>query len=135
MKIIYIIGLILSTCIGVWHFTAPYLYKWYSYIPDAPIEIKRSIDYTNYFFSLLLTGLSIILIIFTNRIFNKNVEILTFYGFLVFVWLNRIIINILLPWNYDKKFNIRLISVSATIFIIQLIPMIYLIKIFLGNNV
>jgi hypothetical protein len=102
MRIMYIIGLILSTCVGIWHFTAPYLHKWYSYIPDAPIEIIRSIDYTNYFFSLLLTGLSIILIIFTNRIF---------------------------PWNYDKKFNIGLISASVTIFVIQLIPMIYLIKI------
>jgi len=135
MRIMYIIGLILSTCVGIWHFTAPYLHKWYSYIPDAPIEIIRSIDYTNYFFSLLLTGLSIILIIFTNRIFNKNVEILIFYGFLVFVWLNRIIINIIFPWNYDKKFNIGLISASVTIFVIQLIPMIYLIKNIVGNNV
>ena len=128
MKILYMIGLLLSACIGLWHFTVPYLYEWYSYIPDAPIEIIRSIDWINYFFSLLLTGLSIILLVFKNKIFNRNKEILVFYGFLVFVWLNRIFITILLPMNYNVMFFGQLIG-FIIIFIIQLIPLIYLIRI------
>ena len=81
MKKLYIIGLLLSTGAGMWHFTVPYLYKWYSYIPDAPKQIIRSIDWINYFFSLLLTGLSVILITFVNKIFEKNKEIILFYGY------------------------------------------------------
>jgi len=128
MKILYIIGLLLSACIGIWHFTVPYLYKWYSFIPNAPIEIIRSIDWINYFFSLFLTGLSVILLVYKNKIFNKNKEILVFYGFLVFVWLNRIFITILLPMNYNVMFFGQLIG-FIIIFIIQLIPLIYLIRI------
>ena len=128
MKILYIIGLLLSACIGLWHFTVPYLYEWYSYIPNAPIEIIRSIDWINYFFSLLLTGLSVILLVYKNKIFNKNKELLVFYGFLVFVWLNRIFITILLPMNYNIMFFGQLIG-FIIIFIIQLIPLVYLIKI------
>jgi len=127
MEIVYLIGLFLSMAVGMWHFTVPYLYKWYSYIPEAPIEIIRSIDWINYFFSLFLTGISIILIVFKNKIFKKNKELLVFYGFFVFVWLNRVIITILLPMNYNAMFIGQLIAFTI-IFIIQLIPLLYLIK-------
>ena len=127
MKILYIIGLLMSMVAGIWHFTVPYLYKWYLYIPDAPIQIIRSIDWINYFFSLLLTGLSILLVVFVDKVFNKNKEILVFYCFLVFVWFNRIIITIILPWNYDIIF-VGQLSSFFIIFIIQLIPLIHLIK-------
>ena len=127
MKILYIIGLTLSTGVGIWHFTVPYLFKWYSYIPEAPIEIIRSIDWINYFFSLLLTGLSIILIILVNKIFDKNKEALIFYGFLVFVWFNRIIVTIVLPWNYDLIF-ISQLAAFIIIFVIQFIPFVHLLK-------
>ena len=72
MKIVYIIGLFLSTGVGIWHFSAPYLHKWYSYIPEAPTEIIVSIDYVNYFFSLLHTGISIILILLWKEVFEKK---------------------------------------------------------------
>jgi hypothetical protein len=110
MKILYLFGLFLSMVIGIWHFTVPYFYKWYSYIPEAPIEIIRSIDWINYFFSLFLTGMSIILIVYKNKIFKKNKEVLVFYGFFVFVWLNRIIITILLPMDYNIMFIGQLIG-------------------------
>ena len=128
MKIVYIIGLIFSTVIGIWHFIAPYLHKWYSYIPDAPPEIIVSIDYVNYFFSLLLTGLSICLIIVQKEVFAKKREALIFYGFLVFVWLNRVVITFIIPWPNNIALTIGLISAFSMIFIIQLIPLIHLIK-------
>ena len=128
MKIVYIIGLILSTGVGIWHFTAPYLHKWYSYLPNARPEIIVSIDYTNYFFSLLLTGVSIILIILHKEVFNKNIVGMVFYGFMVFVWLNRVIITIIKPWPNNIPFTVGLICAFSLVFIIQLIPLIYLLK-------
>ena len=62
------IGLTISMGFGLWHFIIPYQYKWYSYIPDAPRAIVVSIDWINFFFSLFLTGTSLILIIFQKRI-------------------------------------------------------------------
>jgi len=126
MKIVYLLGLLLSTGVGMWHFTVPYLHKWYSYIPDAPPEIIVSIDYTNYFFSLLLTGLSIILIFLRKEVFSKNRAALIFYGFLVFVWLNRVVITIIMPWPNNIPFTAGLICAFTVIFVIQLIPLIYL---------
>ena len=128
IKIVYVIGLLLSTSVGIWHFTAPYLHKWYSYIPDAPLEIIVSIDYTNYFFSLLLTGVSIILIVLRKEVFSKNRVALIFYGFLVFVWFNRIVITIFMPWPNNIPFTLGLISAFTVIFVIQLIPLIFLTK-------
>jgi hypothetical protein len=128
MKILYLIGLLLSAGIGIWHFTAPYLYKWYSYIPDAPPEIIMSINYVNYFFSLLLTGVSIILIVLQKDVFAKNIVALIFYGFLVFVWLNRIVITILMPWPNNIPFTVGLICIFTIIFAIQLVPLVYLCK-------
>ena len=128
MKIVYIIGLFLSTGVGIWHFSAPYLHKWYSYIPEAPPEIIVSIDYVNYFFSLLLTGISIILILLWKEVFKKNRVALIFYGFLIFVWLNRIVITIFIPWPNNIKFTFGLICVFTIIFVIQLIPFIHLLK-------
>ena len=127
MKLLYKMGLLLSAGAGIWHFTVPYLYKWYSYIPDAPIEIIRSIDWINYFFSLLLTGLSVILFVYAKRAFDQNKEALVFYGFMVFVWFNRVIITIILPWNYDILFAGQL-AAFILIFVIQLIPLIHLVK-------
>lgn len=127
MKKLYITGLILSTIVGIWHFFIPYIYKWYSYIPNAPREITVSVDWINYFFSLLLTGISLLLLYMTKEIFSKNREVLIFYTFLVFVWLNRIIITIVHPWAYDFMFAIELTCFSV-IFSIMLIPLIHLIK-------
>lgn len=126
IKILYISGLILSLITGIWHFFVPYLFKWYSYIPDAPRPIIVSIDWINYFFSLLLTGLSLLLLFFTKQVFNKNKEVLIFYSFLVFVWFNRVIITIVHPWAYDIGFVIQL-SVFIFIFAIQFIPLVWLV--------
>jgi hypothetical protein len=128
MKIIYLIGLSLSTGIGIWHFIVPYLHNWYSYIPDAPPEIIVSINYVNYFFSLLLTGVSIILIVLRKEVFAKNRAALTFYGFLVFIWLNRIAITIYMPWPNNVSFTVGLIFIFAIIFVLQLIPLVYVFR-------
>jgi len=37
------IACIIGCLVGIAHFFAPYSFQWYSYIPDAPIEIYQSI--------------------------------------------------------------------------------------------
>ncbi|MDR4945685.1 hypothetical protein [Neobacillus cucumis] len=119
-------GLVISSLIGILHFFAPYGFSWYSYIPNAPDEIYASIDYINFFFSLLLTGLSLILLFFKKKIFEGSSEIFIFYVFLVFTWFCRVLITIVIPW--PTPLQKWLIVGFLTEFIITLIPVIYLLR-------
>lgn len=126
-KTLLVTGLILSSLTGIWHFFIPYMFKWYSYIPEAPRAVIVSVDWINYLFSLLLSGVSVLLLILVNEIFRKEKTALVFYVFLVFVWLNRIVLTIVHPWSYDLMFFIQL-GAFAAIFFILTIPLINIIK-------
>jgi hypothetical protein len=56
------VGLVISSLVGTLHFFTSYGFAWYSYIPEVYREIYASIDYVNFFFSLLLTEFIITLI-------------------------------------------------------------------------
>lgn len=126
-RVIAIIGLIISTLVGFWHFFIPYLYKWYSYLPEAPRAIIVSIDWINFFFSLLLTGNSALLILFRKKLFAGNSILLTYYGFLVGVWFCRIAMTIIHPWSYDFMFIGQLV-LFVIVFILLLYPFFILMK-------
>ena len=126
ISVLFNVGLILSSIIGFLHFFAPYVFGWYSYIPDAPKEIYASIDYVNFFFSLLLTGLSIILLFMKKKIFAGSKEIYIFYVFLVFTWLCRVLITVVIPW--PTALQTWLIVGFSTEFILTLMPMVYLLR-------
>jgi hypothetical protein len=117
-------GLIISAIIGFLHFFAPYAFGWYSYIPDAPKEIFAAIDYVNFFISLLLFGLSAILLFLKKRMFAGSGEIFIFYVFLVFTWFCRIIITLVIPW--PSSLQIWLLVGFSTEFILTLVPAVYL---------
>jgi hypothetical protein len=95
------IGFLVSVCVGVWHFFVPYAFKWYSYIPGAPRQITVSIDWINFFFSLFLSGISLLLFLFRHEIAKRNRVAVAFYGFLTFVWACRVAITLIHPWSYD----------------------------------
>lgn len=123
---LFSLGLIIGALVGFGHFFAPYVFEWYSYIPNAPREITASIDYINFFFSLLLTGLSLILLFFKKSAFAGSREVITFYSFLVLTWLSRVVVTIVVPW--PSALQKWLIIGFLTEFIITLIPAIYLYK-------
>lgn len=57
------------------------------------------IDYTNYCFSLLLFGLSVMLIFLGKRALELNKEVIYFYLFLAVVWLFRACLATFIePW-------------------------------------
>jgi hypothetical protein len=122
--VLFSTGLVISAFVGVLHFFVPYAFAWYSYIPNAPREIYASIDYVNFFFSLLLTGFSIILLFFKRRIFDGSREGIVFYIFFVFTWFCRVLITLVIPW--PTSLQIWLIVGFSTEFIITLIPVAYL---------
>lgn len=130
IKLLYYIGIALSMLVGIWHFFVPYMFQWYSYIPNEYGNLIVGIDWTNFFFSLLLTGISLLLILFCNKVFNGNGELFVFYGFLIFVWFCRVIITFIEPWPLEPiawaAYGQQI--AAFVIFIVQLIPFIYLLK-------
>jgi hypothetical protein len=100
-KAMYYLGTVLSLLVGLWHFFVPWMFQWYRYIPQEYHNLIVGIDWTNFCFSLLLSGLSFILLIWGKKVFEKNTEAATLYGFLVFVWLFRVALTIIEPWPIE----------------------------------
>jgi len=130
MVVLYIVGLSLSTLIGLWHFSVPYLFQWYSYIPNENKSLIVGIDWINFFFSLLLAGYSLLLVIMRKKVFNRNKEIFIMYGFMVFVWFCRAAITVINPWPLEPVAWVSYGQQIAAfvIFLLQLIPFIFLLR-------
>jgi len=130
MGVLYIIGLSLSTAVGIWHFTVPYFFQWHSYIPDEYKVLAVGIDWINFFFSLLLTGYSLLLLLLRKKIFNVNKDLLIMYGFMVFVWACRVAITFVDPWPLEPAawpaYGQQIMS--FVVFLLLLIPFAYLFR-------
>ena len=65
----YYTGASISMLVGLWHFTVPWLFGWALYIPYATLVV--SINYVNLCFSFLLTGLSLILLLWGKKYLQR----------------------------------------------------------------
>ncbi|MDI9498289.1 MAG: hypothetical protein QM270_07380 [Bacillota bacterium] len=136
VRVPYYSGLFLAFGVGVWHFFVPWLYEWFVYIP--PYEnLIVGIEWTNYFFSLLLTGLSLLLMLYGRQIFGCDESerparrvLRIFYGFSVFVWLNRFLICFIRPWPLEPIAWAAYgqLLAAALIFLLQLVPLLALLR-------
>lgn len=73
-KALYYTGMAISLLIGLWHFFVPALYGWYSYIPAEYVVLSVTIDYVNTCFSMLLFGLSTLLIFWASAFLTVTVK-------------------------------------------------------------
>lgn len=100
--VLYYITVATSALVGLWHFFVPWMFQWYDYLPMQYENLIVGIDYINYCFSLLLFGLSVMLIILGRRALNLNKEVIYFYYFLTAVWLFRACLATFIePWPLD----------------------------------
>lgn len=102
LKGIYYFTVITSMLVGLWHFFVPYMFQWYDYLPMQYENLIVGIDYTNYCFSALLFGLSLLLTILGKKALNLNCEVVIFYSFLTVVWVIRAALaSFIEPWPLD----------------------------------
>lgn len=102
IHVLYYITVVISALVGLWHFFVPWMFQWYDYLPMQYENLIVGIDYTNYCFSLLLFGLSVMLIILGKRALNLNREVIYFYYFLTAVWLFRACLATFIePWPFE----------------------------------
>ena len=99
ISIIYYVTVVISALVGLWHFFVPLMFQWYDYLPTQYENLIVGIDYTNYCFSLLLFGLSVMLIWLGKRALTLNKEVICFYFFLTVVWIFRACLaSFIEPW-------------------------------------
>lgn len=95
----YYVTVVISALVGLWHFFVPWMFQWYDYLPMQYENLIVGIDYTNYCFSLLLLGLSVMLIWLGKRALALNKEVIYFYFFLTVVWIFRACLaSFIEPW-------------------------------------
>ena len=99
IHVLYYLTLVISTSVGFWHFFVPWMFRWYDYLPMEYENLIVGIDYTNYCFSLLLFGLSLMLILLGKKVLLLNKEVSYFYFFLTVVWVFRACLaSFIEPW-------------------------------------
>ena len=99
IRVLYYFTVVVSALVGLWHFFVPWMFQWYDYLPMEYENLIVGIDYTNYCFSLLLFGLSFMLIILGRRALSLNNEVTYFYYFLTLVWIFRACLaSFIEPW-------------------------------------
>ena len=99
IRLLYYVSVVISALVGLWHFFVPWMFQWYDYLPTQYENLIVGIDYTNYCFSLLLFGLSGMLILLGKRALAMNREVICFYIFLTVVWIFRACLaSFIEPW-------------------------------------
>lgn len=102
VRILYYLTVIFSAAVGLWHFFVPRMFQWYDYLPMQYENLIVGIDYTNYCFSLLLFGLSLLLAVLGKKALQSSVESCIFYFFLTAVWVFRAVLAAFIePWPLD----------------------------------
>ncbi len=131
IKILYYFILVISALVGLWHFFVPKMFQWYDYLPMEYKNLIVAIDWTNYCFSILLFGLSLLLIILGKKVLSIKGESIYFYFFLTFVWGFRTMLALFIePWPLEPipAAAIGQLCASTIIFIIMFIISVALYK-------
>ena len=101
-KFTYYMTCTLSMLVGIWHYFVPQLFDWYSYLPAQYENLIVAIEWTNWCFSVLLFGVSLICLIWGRKAFNQNREAKKLYIFLTLVWIYRACLALFIrPWPLE----------------------------------
>ncbi len=104
IRSLYYFTTISSALVGLWHFFVPWMFQWYDYLPTQYENLIVGIDYVNYCFSLLLFGLSLLLVLMGRKALALQRETVVFYGFLTAVWVFRAMLaSFLEPWPLEPS--------------------------------
>ena len=131
IRILYFVTVVISALVGLWHFFVPWMFQWYDYLPMQYENLIVGIDYTNYCFSLLLLGLSVMLVLLGKRALDMNREVIYFYFFLTVVWMFRACLaSFIEPWPLQpiSAAAIGQLVASDALAIMMVVVSVYFIK-------
>lgn len=127
-RIPYYIGALLSMLVGLWHFTVPWMFGWADYIPYETLVVP--IHYMNLCFSFLLSGQSLILLLWGKKVFAENREAVVIYGFLLLLWIFRVVMTVVYPCPPESNawMNYGQMAGSALVMLLLLVPFVKIIR-------
>lgn len=96
-KVLVMIGSCASIAFGIWHFTVPSAWKWYSYIDARATELIAAVRAINVFFSLslVLFGAINLLLVFGSQ--SNRYSIIVVLGATCILWLTRVAFQMIYP--------------------------------------
>jgi hypothetical protein len=96
-KILVTAASAISIGFGVWHFTVPKAWHWYSYMDAAATELSVAVWAVNVLFSLslVLFGLVNLFLVFDSR--ARRYPLLVVLGASSILWLVRVLLQIVNP--------------------------------------
>ncbi|MEO9870619.1 hypothetical protein [Ekhidna sp.] len=97
VKILTSIGSIASIIFGIWHFFAPQIWDWYSYIYKTATELIVAVRAINIFFSLSLLLLGVANLLFVFRIIQDQFSLGVMLGISTILWSMRVVLQIIYP--------------------------------------
>lgn len=113
-------GLTLSALTGIWHFFIPFQFGWHEELVGVARAVTVSVDWLNLFFSLVLTGISLLLLRHRHGLEHSRIG-REFLGLLVLTWTVRVLITIVHPWAYDGMFVAQMAGFSL-VWVLLLLP-------------
>ena len=97
VKILVMIGSAASIGFGVWHFSVPQVWKWYSYMDSTATELVAAVRAINAFFSLslVLFGVVNILLVYGDK--SNRYSVMVMLAATSILWLTRVAFQVVYP--------------------------------------
>ena len=123
-KILVIIGSVASIGFGIWHFSVPEAWNWYSYIEPNATELVLAIRAINVFFSLslVLFGAVNMLLIYGNK--ANSYSIIVVFTATSILWITRVTLQIIYPQgSISPALQYGMLSAFIIVSLCYLIPL------------
>ena len=97
IKIVILVGSIITLGFAVWHFLVPWKYKWFSHMPNISKDLENSIKATNFFFALSLLLLGSLSLIVTSWLWENTLIVKIVLVMMSILWTSRVVYQIIKP--------------------------------------
>ncbi len=123
-KILVIIGSVGSVGFGVWHFSVPEAWNWYSYIEPNATELVVAIRAINVFFSLALVlfGAVNMLLVYGKR--ANNYSIIVMLTATSILWITRVALQVIYPQgSMNPALQYGMLSAFIVVALCYIVPL------------
>jgi len=97
IKIVILVGSMITLGFAVWHFLVPWKYKWFSYMPNISKDLENSIKATNFFYALSLLLLGSLSLIVTSWLWENTLIVRIVLVMMSILWTARVVYQIIKP--------------------------------------
>ena len=128
-KILVVIGSVISIGFGIWHFTVPETWNWYSYIAPNATELVLAVQAINVFFSLTLVlfGAVNLLLIYGNKANNYSITVMLVATSIL--WVTRVALQIIYPQgSINPALQYGMLSAFVIVSFCYIIPLITILR-------